>query len=129
MEIFHRSLCFLPIMKRQKRQNQNGGRGRKRINYDNLFVFIEERDGITEKDLKALGKLHVRRVVAFTCNEYPNLPYSVFLPQYHSRGEVGNILKKSILDDSREYERYFDFVRWFNEAGGGDYDVSDYILR
>ncbi len=101
----------------------------KRINYDNLFVFIEERDGITENNLKALGKLHVRGLVAFTCNEYPNLPYSVYLPQYQSLGEVGNILKKNILDDSREFERYFDFVRWFNEADGGDYDVSDYILR
>jgi hypothetical protein len=53
----------------------------------------------------------------------------VYLPQYQSLGEVGNILKKNILDDSREFERYFDFVRWFNEADGGDYDVSDYILR
>lgn len=98
-----------------------------RINRENLFVFIEERDGIGRRELERMKELRVRGVVAFTCNEYPDLPYCVYLPKYHKTGEVGNILKKTLLDDSREYEHYFDFVKWFNEADGGEYDVRGFI--
>lgn len=101
----------------------------KRINRQNLFVVLEERDEISNSDLKKLAGISARGVMVFTCNNYPDLPYCVFLKKYHSSGEVGNILRKNLIDDSREYERYFDFVRWFNEANGRGYDVSDYIIR
>ena len=99
----------------------------KRLNKDNLFILIEERDGIGRKELEAFGTLKARGIVAFTCNEYPDLPYCVYLPQYHAAGEVGNILKKHLLDDSREYEHHFDFVKWFNEADGGEHDVRPFL--
>ena len=98
----------------------------KRINWDNIFVLIEERDGITEEELKRLANLNVKGVVAFTYNKYTEMPYSVYLPKYHNDGEVGNILARRYWDDSREYERIFDFVKWFNEANGKDYNVSSF---
>ena len=70
------------------------------------------------EDVKAKG------IVVFTCNQYPDLPYCVYLEKYHADGEVGNILRKNLIDDSREYEQFFDFVGWFNEADRKDYDVS-----
>ena len=100
-----------------------------RINKDNLFVFLEERDAISYEDLKKLGSVHARGVLAFTCNNYPDLPYCVYLEKYHKSGEVGNVLQKFLLDDSREYEHVFDFVRWFNEADGGDYNVQKFTRR
>lgn len=102
---------------------------KERINRDNVFVFIEERDGITESELRMLTQLKVKGVVAFTCNQYENMPYAVYLPQYHADGEVGNILVRNYLDDSREYEKYFDFVGWFNGADGKDYDVQKYVIN
>ena len=98
-----------------------------RINYDNLFVFVEERDGITKKDLLRLAELPVRGVVAFTCNEYPDIPYAVYLPGYHDQGEVGNILRQNHVTGSRAYERYFDFVEWFNKAEGGNFSVREFL--
>ncbi len=98
-----------------------------RINRENLFVFLEERDGITRADLEKLGELQVRGVLAFTCNPYPDLPYCVYLPKYREVGEVGNILEKRLIDDSREYEHVFDFIRWFNDADGIPYDVSAFL--
>ena len=98
-----------------------------RINRDNMFVLLEERDGITRTDLERLGSLRAKGVLAFTCNPYPDIPYCVYLPQYHSDGEVGNILKKTIWDDSREYEHIFDFVKWFNDADGKSYDVRQFV--
>ena len=98
-----------------------------RINFDNIFVLLEERDGITEDDLHKLSLLNVRGVVAFTCNQYDAIPYTVYLEKYHSAGEVGNILKKNHLTGSREYEKYFDFIQWFNKADGKNYDVSEFV--
>jgi uncharacterized protein (DUF1919 family) len=100
-----------------------------RIRRDNLFVFLEERDGIDRVDLEKLKGLQVRGVMAFTCNDYPDLPYCVYLEKYHAAGAVGNILEKRLSDDSREYEHFFDFVKWFNEAEGGSYDVRPFVKK
>jgi len=56
------------------------------------------------------------------------MPYAVYLPQYHNDGEVGNILARKYFDDSRAYKKYFDFVKWFNEADGGNYNVEKYVI-
>ncbi len=95
-----------------------------RINKDNIFIFIEERDVISKQDLEKLASLKVRGIVAFTCNEYKDIPYAVYLPKYNKDGEVGNILKKNHITGSREYEKYFDFVKWFNEASGSPYEAE-----
>lgn len=102
---------------------------KKRINKDNLFIFMEERDGITKEDIVKISKLNVKGIVVFTCNDYKDIPYQVYIPKYHNDGKIGNILKRHYLNDSKEYEKYFDFVKWFNEADGSPYDVSSYIKR
>lgn len=98
-----------------------------RLDRDNLFVFLSERDGLTEEDIRSLAQLPVRGLLVFTANAYPDLPYTLQIPKYENDGEVGNILAMSFLDGLREYERYFDFVKWFNEAHGENgLDVSPY---
>lgn len=101
----------------------------KRIDYSNIFIFIEERDGLTKEQIQALGKLPVKGIVAFTAHEYSDIPYAVFLPKYEKDGEIGNILRRNILDNSREYEEYFDFVKWFNEADGAPFDISRFAVK
>lgn len=98
-----------------------------RISRDNLFIFLEERDGLTREDILRLGSIHARGLVVFTANAYPDVPYALQIQKYASGGEIGNILKKSYWDDSREYEKYFDFVRWFNEANG-NFDVTPFMI-
>lgn len=101
----------------------------KRIDYENIFVFVEERDGLNKEQIQELAKLSVKGLVVFTAHEYPDIPYTVFLSQYEKDGEVGNILRRNIIDNSREYEEHFDFVRWFNEADGYPFDVSKFIIE
>lgn len=96
----------------------------RRIDRDNLFVFLMERDGLTQKDILRLGELRVRGLVVFTANAYPEIPYALQIPKYASDHEVGNVLAKTYWNGRREYEQYFDFVKWFNEANGGNYDIS-----
>lgn len=103
---------------------------KRRINKNNIFIFIEERDGIMKKDIERLEKCNIARgIVAFTCNKYEDLPYTVYIPKYHSQGMVGNILKKNHFNGAREYEKYFDFVRWFNEAQKEEFSVKKYCKR
>lgn len=100
----------------------------KRINRDNLFIFCEERYGITENEIRLLAEIKAKGIVVFTAKEYDDIPYALYISKYHDDGEVGNILSRNYLDDSREYEAYFDFVKWFNEANGGNYDISPYSI-
>ena len=95
-----------------------------RIDWDNLFVFASERDGLTREEILQLGNVRCRGLVVFTANAYPDIPYALQIPKYAAEGKVGNILEKSRLNESREYERYFDFVKWFNEADGAPYGAA-----
>lgn len=71
----------------------------KRIDRDNLFVFLEERDGLTKEDILRLGSIHACGLVVFTANAYPDIPYALQIQKYERDGEVGNILRKSYLDE------------------------------
>lgn len=106
----------------------NWEKRKSRICYDNLFVFAVEKDGMTKKDIIKLGSLNVRGLVVFTAHDYPDIPYACFIPEYQANGMVGNVLVRSYLNDEKEYERYFDFVKWFNEADGKDYNCKPYML-
>lgn len=95
-----------------------------RIDRDNLFIFLTERDGLTREEILSLGNLKCRGLVVFTAGNYPDIPYALHIPRYAADGEIGNILEKSWWDDSRQYERYFDFVKWFSKADGTPYNAS-----
>lgn len=94
-----------------------------RVDMNNLFVFLEERDHLSYEQIKKLGEINAKGLVIFTAHDYPEFPYCLFLKKYEKNGEVGNILIKSWINESREYEKYFDFVKWFNEAEGKPYNI------
>lgn len=100
----------------------------KRIDINNMFVFLEERDGLTKENIVQLGNIHARGLVVFTAHAYPDIPYVLQIPKYEGDGEIGNILRKSYLDGHHEYEEYFDFVKWFNEADG-NFDIRPFLKR
>ena len=96
-----------------------------RIDKENLFVFLQERDGLTRDDILSLNELRVRGLVVFTSKEYPDIPYTLKIPENDlESGVVGNVLKKNWLTGQRKYETYFDFVKWFNVA---NYDHAESI--
>lgn len=99
-----------------------------RIRYDNLFVVVMEKDGVTKEDILRLGTLDVRGLVVFTAHEYPDIPYTCYISEDKEKEAVSNMLVRSYIDDSKKYERYFDFVKWFNEASGKNYDCRSFCL-
>ena len=98
----------------------------RRIDRENLFVCLQERDGLTKDEILSLSGLRCRGLVVFTANRYDDIPYTVQIPAYEAGGEVGNILKKSLLNGARDYEKHFDFVKWFNEADGKSHQAKKY---
>lgn len=97
-----------------------------RIDPSNLFIFATERDGLTKEEIKQLGSISARGILVFSTKNYSDIPYTLQIPCLDEHGQVGNILKKSIFNESRKYENYFDFVKWFNEANGKPFDVSPF---
>lgn len=100
-----------------------------RMNKDNMFIFLTERDGLTKSDIEKLRDLNVKGIAVFTANDYSDIEYTLQIQKYNSDGEVGNVLKKSIVNGSREYEKYFDFVKWFNEADGKNFNISPFVKK
>lgn len=98
-----------------------------RLDRNNLFVVLLERDGLTREDILALRDLPVRGLLVFTRKDYPDIPYALKCPILDENGEVGNLLAISPWDGLRGYERYFDFVKWFNESNGENgFDITPY---
>ena len=97
-----------------------------RIDRNNLFIYCSDRDGITEEEVRSLGKLKVKGIVFFSAHDYKDIPYCLYIPKFKDVGVVQGIQDVHYPDCHRSYEEYFDFVKWFNEADGGDYDVSPY---
>ncbi|WP_294904625.1 DUF1919 domain-containing protein [uncultured Eubacterium sp.] len=87
-----------------------------RINYDNLYILLNDMDGITEEQIRALGNVKCKNMCIFTAKEYPDLPYTLYLPEFKNQECIGNIMKKSRLTGLRGFESKFDYVSWLNST-------------
>lgn len=83
-----------------------------RINWDNLFVVLVERDGCTLDDLIAFDALPYKKV-ALTRKTYPMLKSSFQIKGYEQECEVGHIMDFKGLFGSRPYDQ-FDWVSFLN---------------
>jgi uncharacterized protein (DUF1919 family) len=86
-----------------------------RINLDNLFIIMSERDSCTEDDLYKFDSLNYKNKVIFTKKLYKNI-----LSSYHIKdceddnGEVGLVWEFiNMFTGIRMYDCY-PFIEWFN---------------
>ncbi|MBM6937451.1 DUF1919 domain-containing protein [Pseudoflavonifractor phocaeensis] len=91
---------------------------KKRIRWDNLFIIFNDRDGISDDAIESLRQVKCRGIVIFSSKRRPEVPYVLYMDCYKDEPCVGNILEKNPWTGMRTYERYFDYVRWLNEADG-----------
>lgn len=99
---------------------------KKRINWDNLFVILNDCDGVTEDDMRRLSGINCKGIVIFTSKQYKDIPYAFYIDKYNGEPNIGNILKKNWLTGIREYEKYFDFTAWLNEP---DMNVEKFRVK
>lgn len=60
-----------------------------RVDPDNLFVMMTDRNGCTYEDLQAFDALPYAHKVVFTHKPYPEIKSAFYIPGFEDAGEVG----------------------------------------
>jgi uncharacterized protein (DUF1919 family) len=79
-----------------------------RINFNNIFFMFSDRHNFREEFLKKYEELPFQRKIFFSSKPraYPGLV--VFVREFENAHEMGGSAIK------REYEKYFDVIKWLN---------------
>ena len=101
--------------KSNEEANQKWESRKQRINYDNLFIMMTDRDGCSYEDLKQFDLLDYENKVVFVHKEYPEIKSSFYIKGYENENSVGHIYE--FLNDNTGLKHYdeFDYVKWFNK--------------
>lgn len=92
---------------------------KKRINYDNIFVIMSDRDKYTDSLLDEFNKIPYKKVL-FTHKKINN-ENAVFVKKDKKKLMVDDLTKFINLKGDRTYEYYFDFDNWLT----GKYTVKE----
>lgn len=85
-----------------------------RINYDNLFVMLIDRDGCNQLDLEMFDKLPYRNKVIFTNKKHPEIKSSFYINGFENHNEVGDCFAFVPDKIGVKYYDQFDYVKWIN---------------
>ena len=78
-----------------------------RLNLDNLFIMMTDRDGCTEQDLQDFDQL------PFKHKSYSEIKSSFYIKGFEKQGQVGDLFEFSGWNGQKYYDQ-FDYVSWFN---------------
>ena len=87
-----------------------------RIDWDNLFILMTDRDGCTDTILQEFDKLPYPNKVIFTHIPMPHIRSAVYIPGFEGQTEVGNCDAFINKYSGKKYFDSFDYVKWFNEG-------------
>jgi uncharacterized protein (DUF1919 family) len=85
-----------------------------RVNFDNIFYMMTDRDGCTEEDIKEFDSLPFEHKLLFSANPYPQYKSVVCCEEFREDDCVPVMTEWRNMWGERLYDRYFDFVKWFN---------------
>jgi uncharacterized protein (DUF1919 family) len=86
-----------------------------RIDLNNLYFMMSDRDGCTNKDLLEFDKLKCRNKVVFVREPRPEIKSALYVPGYKKKSSVGNIYKWKGVFGKRKWDRCdFNFVGFIN---------------
>ncbi len=98
--------------KSEAEARESWNRRKERIQYDNLYIIMYERDGITKDDILRLNQVICKNKIVFSEKEYKDIDYVMTIkPTSKLFGE--QYLDKDWLG-MRSFEKHFDFVNWLN---------------
>lgn len=79
----------------------------KRLNMDNIYIVMVQKDGCTEHNILSFDKLKFKHKVVFTAKEYPQFCSAYYIPK--SEEDACNV--KNLCD----YQSKFTGKRWLDE--------------
>lgn len=88
-----------------------------RVNYDNLYFIMIERDGCKEDDLRKFDKYPSRHKVVFTTRERPDLKSAYYIPGATQDGQVIDLVGYKGKMTGRRWIDDFDYVSFLNDTG------------
>ena len=87
-----------------------------RVNFDNIFFLMNDRNGCTEKDIKAFDQLPYKNKVCFTHVKYPQYKSTYYIPGSDNLDCVKSMMNYVYQWWVKRYYDNFDFVSWLNNA-------------
>lgn len=89
-------------------------RRKTRINYDNLFIIMYDRDGLTREDLLKLKEVPCKgkAVLSEHVRNYDGIDYIYTLKPH--KNENGALFTYSDWFGFKTFEKQFDYVKWLN---------------
>ena len=90
---------------------------KKRINYDNLFFIMSERDGCTIEDIINFDNLPYKNKVIFVHEPMPDIKSAYYIPNTETveNGKNCVVPLSEFKDDKKRYIDDFDYISFLNE--------------
>lgn len=96
---------------------------KKRINYNNIFVIISDRDNYSDDLLSEIDKIKYPKVL-FSHKKIAR-DYCVYVRKDKNKKMVGPLMDYIDFKGHKKYEYYFDICKWLT----GKYSVNECVLR
>ncbi len=87
-----------------------------RIDWDNVFVLMTDRDGCDDALLRRFDALPYKNKAVFTHKPRPDIVSAVYIPGFEQDGQVGDCVDFVNNWSGKRYYDYFDYVKWLNEG-------------
>lgn len=96
--------------------NESWEKRKKRINYDNLFLIMYDKDGLKKEDLKKLESVKCKGKIVISNNKYSDLDYVIRIKANMNNEDTRYRLNKNKWTGKRKFEQKFNYVKWLNEG-------------
>lgn len=100
----------------EKEAKEKWDERKKRLNYDNLFVLLVDKDGCNNSDLKQFERLPYRNKVIFSNRPHQELRNAFYIKGFENQESIGDCFSFVPNMIGRKYYDQFDYVEWFNHA-------------
>ena len=88
----------------------------KRINYENLYIMMTDRDGCTHDDMRAFDALPYNNKVIFTNQSHPEIKSAFYIRGFENLQSVGMCFDFSSKWLGKKYYDQFPYISWFNKT-------------
>ncbi len=86
----------------------------KRINKDNLYILMSDRDGCTDEDLNEFDKLPYSNKVVLTSKKHENIKSCFQIKGFENDEFIGLIYTFKNAYTWKKWFDYFPYIKWFN---------------
>lgn len=86
-----------------------------RVNYDNLFIIMTDRDGCTLDMMQKFGKLSYKNKVILVGKSHPECSVALKLNRCLENNHLGNVFKGNLVTGKTKLDQ-FDYVTFLNDG-------------